>query len=364
MKARKSNRGTGESSNFPEVRQQSSGHCWHGVGRGKVPTATWDATCLAAKGLLKEWFGWGWPQAERRRWKKAVCSVWRSETKRVWRPEEQREGTDCVSKAGVWETAATTVHRVAPALDEEQCCSKDRDSKRAAKIKPILNPARLKTSWATKHFALLKCQPLEAWRARQGKALCTQMKYNQVLHSWCIDLSKNQGGGKCLRGENERQILFLCFGASEVRKPMKHYPRPTQTSGISKTPGAFQHPPMSCLLACPWSRCPHMNLLCKASSHQPSAAVHLHWSDSGDSALPLQGAAIALLQRWDYSSNPSIITVQLSSRDLWAGKENENYRCPAPMTDPPYISSNKACDNSSINSHSNRNKCQLIIAAI
>ena len=33
MKARKRNRGTEESSNFPEVRQQSSGRCWHGMGR-------------------------------------------------------------------------------------------------------------------------------------------------------------------------------------------------------------------------------------------------------------------------------------------------------------------------------------------
>lgn len=33
-------------------------------------------------------------------------------------------------------------------------------------------------------------------------------------------------------------------------------------------------------------------------SHQPRAAFHLHWSDTGDSALPLQGAAIALLQQW------------------------------------------------------------------
>lgn len=94
------------------------------------------------------------------------------------------------------------------------------------------------------------------------------------------------------------------------------------------------------------------------------AAFHLHWSDTGDSALPLQGTARALLRRGDYSSNPSIIMVWLNSRDLWAGKENENYRCPVPMTEPPYISSNKACDNSSINSHSNRSERQLIIAAI
>ena len=114
----------------------------------------------------------------------------------------------------------------------------------------------------------------------------------------------------------------------------------------------------------PWSRCRRVNLLCHAGRPQPCAAFHLHWSDAGDSALPLQDAAIALLQRRDYSSSPSIIKVQLSSRDLWAGKENENYRCPVPVTEPPYISFNKACDNSFINSHSNRSECQLVIAAI
>lgn len=64
--------------------------------------------------------------------------------------------------------------------------------------------------------------------AGQGKALCTQMKYNQVLRSWCIDLSKKQGGGKKgqgLRGEIERQSLSLCFGTGQAPKPMKRYPR-------------------------------------------------------------------------------------------------------------------------------------------
>lgn len=152
-----------------------------------------------------------------------------------------------------------------------------------------------------------------------------------------------------------------CPSGTKTHETLLKKVKPTQ-SGISKVPSAFQ--PGIYLSACPWGRSTCLNLLCQAGSHRPCAAFHLHWSDTGDSALPLQGTVRALLKRGDYNSNPSTIMVWLSSRDLWAGKESENYRCPVPMTEPPYISSNKACDNSSINSHSNRSESQLIIAAI
>lgn len=103
-------------------------------------------------------------------------------------------------------------HRVAPALDKKQHHSKGVGSKRTAgTINLVLSPAE---QHKTLHFSSAGCQR----PAGQGKALCTQVKYNQVLCSWCIDLSKKQGGGKKgqdRRGEIKRQGLSLCFGAGQ-----------------------------------------------------------------------------------------------------------------------------------------------------
>jgi len=147
--------------------------------------------------------------------------------KGVWRPEERREGTDRETKAGVREAAAATMHRAAPALDKKQCGSKGAGSERATgAIRPAPSPARLKNSEQQKtlHFS-------SAGRRRpagRGKAFCTQMKYNQALRSWHVDLRKKQGDGKKgqgVRGEIEKQSLSLCFDASQAPKTMKHSPR-------------------------------------------------------------------------------------------------------------------------------------------
>lgn len=119
------------------------------------------------------------------------------------------------------------MHRAAPMLDKKQCHSKSMGSERAAgTIKPVLSPARPEMSEQQRTWHFLSAGHRRP--AGQGRALCTQMKYSQVLHSWCTDLSKKQGDGKegqGLRGEIERQSLSLCFGAGQESKPMKHHPR-------------------------------------------------------------------------------------------------------------------------------------------
>lgn len=133
-------------------------------------------------------------------------------------------------------------------------------------------------------------------------------------------------------------------------KPMKSYPKPTQAISISKA------------------------LCLSPSSHEPRAPkqadMHTHLlaaCTAGEPEQQFQAGVVLVTQHSPAPAagmqQPSMTAVLLSSGDLWVWKENKNSRCPVPMTEQLYIASNKACDNSSINSHSNRSERQLIITA-